>query len=301
MISAIQRFSIQDGPGIRTTIFFKGCLLKCFWCSNPETQLSYPQLSFRDDKCFGSKCCICIFSCKREAIKRERDRLFIFTERCSLCGECIKKCPESNLKIVGEEWSIDDLIKEILKDRIFYKKSGGGITLSGGEPLLQNKFVSQFVRECKRYSIHTIVDTCFAVDWEKIEELLEWVDLFYIDLKQLDNKLHIRFTGKSNKSILRNLERMSKKNFLNKVVIRIPFIPGVNSDEITHKKIINYIKKLNSKLTIHLLPYHNLGRKKYRLLGIKKNEKLFRLPTQKEINKVIKLYGKSGFNISVIK
>lgn len=300
MISTIQRFSIQDGPGIRTTVFFKGCSLRCSWCSNPETQMAYPQLAFISERCFKSKCTICIFSCKRRAVKRENGRILIDHKKCSLCGECIRNCPQSNLKIIGEEWDISDLMTEVLKDKVFYKYSKGGVTLSGGEPLLQYKFLSRFLKECKKYSLHTVVDTSFHVPWEGIEAVEEWVDIFYVDLKHVDEGIHMEYTGRSNRSILKNIERIAKGISSDKVVIRIPFIPRVNSDETSQRRMANYIKNLNGKWPIHLLPYHRLGVEKYKWLGLKNQGRYFRLPKDEELVKAQNIFQQLGLFVEVI-
>lgn len=301
ILSSIQRFSIQDGPGIRTAIFFKGCPLKCLWCSNPETQRPGPQIAFIDDHCFSTDCVQCVLACKDGAIRRIKQKIFLNPQKCSLCGKCIQNCPESNLKVIGQAYSIDELVTEVLKDKVFYSHSGGGITLSGGEPLLQHEFCHRFLEECKKFSLHTVVDTSAAVKWEAIKIVEEYTDLFYVDLKHPDDHTHRKYVRGSNKLILRNIERMSKEIPPEKVVIRIPFIPGVSGDKTTIDGIAKYVKRLRAEWLVHLLPYHCLGERKYSLVGREYPFKNFHPPTEGEIEKGARYYRRWDLDVDVIR
>ncbi len=300
VLSSIQRFSIQDGPGIRTTLFFKGCPLNCLWCSNPETQRPSPQISFINDHCFSTDCVQCVLACKDRAIRRMKQKIFVHPEKCSLCGKCIQSCPESNLKVVGQAYTVDQLMAEVLKDRVFYSHSRGGITVSGGEPLFQAEFCSHFLERCKDFSIHTVVDTSVAVKWEAIERVKRYTDLFYVDLKHVDCRVHQKYVGADNELILSNLERMSEEISPEKMVIRIPFIPRINGDETSIGKIGKYLKSLKIKRSVHLLPYHSYGKRKYRLLGREFSCWNTRSLTETEIKKGVETYRRMGIHVEVI-
>ncbi len=301
ILSSIQRFSIQDGPGIRTTLFFKGCPLNCLWCSNPETQRPGPQITFIDDRCFSKDCVQCVLACKDQAIRRTQQRIFVHPEKCSLCGKCIQSCPESNLKVIGQAYTVDELMIEVLKDKVFYFHSGGGITLSGGEPLLQSEFCGRFLERCKDFSLHTVVDTSVAVKWEAIERVKRYTDLFYVDLKHVDDRVHQKYAGAKNQLILRNLERMTEEISPEKMVIRIPFIPQVNGNETSIRRIGKYLKRLKIECAIHLLPYHSYGERKYRLLGRKSSCRNIHSPTEAEIKKGVEMYRRTGIYAEVIR
>jgi len=301
IISSIQRFSIQDGPGIRTTVFLKGCPLHCLWCSNPETQRPCPQISFVDDLCFSTDCVQCVLVCKDQALRRIKQKIFAHPEKCSLCGKCIQSCPESNLKVIGQAYTVDELIAEVLKDKVFYSHSGGGITLSGGEPLFQSEFCSHFLERCKDLSLHTVVDTSASVKWEDIESVKRYTDLFYVDLKHVDDRFHQKYVGASNQLILRNLERMSEEISPEKMVIRIPFIPQLNGDKPSIERMGRYLKGLKIRWPVHLLPYHSYGQRKYRLLGREFSYWNIHFPTEMEMRKGVETYRRMGIRAEVIR
>lgn len=299
LITAIQRFSVQDGPGIRTTVFLKGCPLRCRWCSNPETQEPAPQLSMVDDRC-SSNCKECFLICKNQAITKKRGRIWIDAKKCSLCGECIRTCPESNLKIVGQRVTIRGLMRELLKDRLFYENSGGGITLSGGEPLWQWKFVLSVLQRCKKANLSTLIDTCLAVDWETIKRVDSFVDLFYVDLKHVDDDVHRKYTRASNRLILENLQKMAEEIDARKIVIRVPFIPSINGDQESIAGIARILRSLDARWPVHLLPYHRLGQRKYRIIGREYRMKGIVPPTQEELRKGLERYRSQNIEAEMI-
>jgi len=259
------------------------------------------QIAFIDDHCFSTGCVQCVLACEVQAIRRKGSQIFINYRKCSLCGECIEACPESNLKIVGQTYSIDELLTEVLKDKVFYSHSGGGITLSGGEPLLQSKFCCHFLERCKASSLRTVVDTSLAVKWEAIESVEKHTDLFYVDLKHVDDHVHRKYVGASNQSILKNIERMSKEISPEKVIIRIPFVPGVNDDKVSIERMAKYVRRLRAEWRIHLLPYHCLGERKYSLVGREYPFKNFHPPTDDEIEKGVQYYRRWDLDVEVIR
>lgn len=249
----IQKYSIHDGPGIRTTVFFKGCPLNCFWCHNPESQKLAPEIIFFEDRC--TKCGTCIKICPSNAI---------IPENCIGCGVCSDICPNNARELSGKFFTTHELMKEIKKDEIFYEESGGGVTFSGGEPLIQSAFLKEILPLCKNREIHTAIDTCGFASWENIEQILDNIDLFLYDLKLMDDKKHIKYTGVSNKIILENLKKLS--NLEKRIFIRIPIISGINDDYENIKNSAEFLSKLNIE-QVNLLPYHKMGMEKYKRIN----------------------------------
>lgn len=262
IIFDIQRNSFVDGPGIRTTVFFKGCNLKCAWCHNPESQLSKPQIMFYKDKCTG---------CGRCKGIAENESDFI--------------CFNDARKVCGKKYTADEVLKEILKDKAFYENSGGGVTFSGGECMLQIDFLEEILKKCKNEGIHTAVDTAGNVPWEYFEKTLPYVDLFLYDIKAFDEEIHKKYTGVSNMLILDNLKNLllHKAN----VTVRIPIIPTVNDSEKEMKKIRDFLSPFRPIKT-ELLPYHKMGEHKYNAINKKATE--FTVPKDEEMKKLNKLF-----------
>lgn len=260
----IQHFSTEDGPGIRTTVFFKGCPLRCLWCSNPESQLSRPQLANRQAKCV--RCGSCIKACQNGAIKAEKGCVSIDRKLCSGCGSCVKACPAGAMFFYGETKSVDEVFKEIMKDAGYYRESGGGITCSGGECMLQADFVAALFEKCREEGIHTAVDTCGEFPTENIKLISGLTDLVLYDLKHMDNERHMEYTGAGNKRILANLNQFVDNGF--NVTIRIPVIPGYNDSRENLTAAAEHIAALDKNLPVNLLPYHRFGMAKYRMLNM---------------------------------
>ncbi len=260
-----QKFSIHDGSGIRTLIFMKGCPLRCLWCSNPESQAS--GLEIMDVKSNCIKCGKCAALCVYGAIDFKTldiDRLL-----CTKCGKCAEKCYANAKKITGKQVSVRELMELIEKDRIFYRNSEGGVTIGGGEPTMQPLFVEELLRECKKRNIHTAIETCGYGNWSKIQGIFDYTDQVFFDLKMMDYKEHERLTGCTNKLILQNAENVAKRNL--KITFRIPLIPGYNDKEHNVRETGEFVKKLsdyNDKLSVEILPYHDLGKDKYQWLGM---------------------------------
>lgn len=243
----IQRFSIYDGPGIRTNVFFKGCNLRCLWCHNPESQSGKNQLLFYRDKCVG--CGECAKICSKT-----------FTADCIACGRCAEVCTHDARKISGRTASADEVVDAVLRDKEFYRTSGGGVTLSGGEPLLQADFAAEILRKCRESGIHTAIETAADVPWTSFEKVLPYLDLVLCDIKCIDGENHIRCTGVSNRRILENAERL--KNSGVKIIFRTPVIPGYNDAEI--KKIAEFCEPCEHEI----LAYHSTGCGKYTALNM---------------------------------
>ena len=262
----IQRFSIQDGPGIRTTVFLKGCPLRCLWCSNPESQKPGPEIAHRDSLCTG--CGDCLNVCEEEAIILSSNNgafgIKIDREKCTNVGKCIDVCSAGALKVYGQTMSVDEVFDEVRRDVAFYANSGGGITAGGGEPLMQPDFVASLLKRCKRIGIHTAIDTCGYAPVSDLEKVLEQTDLVLFDLKLINSLQHEQYTGKDNKVILRNARLILEKGV--PMIVRIPLIPGINGSEENLVKTARFVSDLDRELHVDLLSYHRLGENKYKML-----------------------------------
>ena len=267
----IERNSYVDGPGIRTTVFFKGCNLKCAWCHNPESQEFKPQMMFYKDKCKG--CGKCIEICPTP-------------ESCILCGKCTFYCPVDARKVCGKEYTVQEVLDEVIKDKAFYDNSGGGVTFSGGECMLQIDFLCEILKKCKENGIHTAVDTAGFVTYESFEKILPFTDLFLYDIKCFDNEKHKEFIGVSNDLILENLAKLLNKNA--GVIIRIPVIAGVNDSEEEMLKIKSFLDSNGKVLKVDLLPYHAMGENKYDAVG--KTVRKFEVPSVEKMEKLKSIF-----------
>jgi pyruvate formate lyase activating enzyme len=257
----IQRYSLHDGPGIRTIPFFKGCPLSCKWCSNPESQHPQPELIFKKNDCI--RCGKCIAVCKQQALS-VNNTFFVDRERCIQCGACTQICPTQALEMKGKRMTIADVMRELQKEENLYRRSGGGVTLSGGEPLAQPEFARELLKACKERGWHTAIETTGLTTPEVIADVFPYVDLALTDIKAINPAVHQANTGINNTQILENLLRIS---FLTKVIVRIPVIPGVNDNMDEIHQIAEFARLMSSVDTIHLLPYHEYGENKYDLLG----------------------------------
>jgi pyruvate formate lyase activating enzyme len=260
----IQKYSIHDGPGIRTTVFLKGCPLSCIWCHNPESQSFSPEIMQYSKRCIG--CGKCAEVCKYGALY-DRDK-------CTSCGSCAEVCYAKARELAGKLMTVQEVIAQIDKDSIFYDESGGGVTFSGGEPLSQPEFLLELLTQCKKHEYHTAVDTSGYGATETIKAISGMTDLFLYDLKLMDDDKHIKYTGVSNKLILENLKEISRLG--NQIYIRIPLIPGINDDESNIKLAATVIHETAGIEQVNLLPYHNIAVDKYNRLG--KRSRLMEIP-----------------------
>ncbi|HJA92666.1 MAG TPA: glycyl-radical enzyme activating protein [Candidatus Eisenbergiella merdipullorum] len=277
VISDIKRFAVHDGNGIRTTVFLKGCPLKCVWCHNPEGISFQPQIAYYEHKCVGCGKCVKICPPKAHEIKNS---VHIFTRNlCIECGQCEEVCLGNALKLYGKEFTVSELMPLLLEDRDFYDHSGGGVTLSGGECLAQADFCSELLKELKKEAVSTAVDTCGFVAREALDKVMPYTDVFLYDIKAIDEDVHIKCTGQPNTVILENLKYLDRKNC--KIEIRVPYVPGWNDNQIG--KIADFLSKLKNIIRVRVLPYHNYAASKYEALGMKNT-----LPDQLPTDKMIK-------------
>ena len=289
----MQKFSIHDGPGIRTTVFFKGCQLKCIWCHNPESQNFKKEILYNKNKC--TLCGNCVKTCQNNAIEINNNFLKMNMDKCTFCGDCTVCCINSARQIAGKEYTVDEVMEEVLKDRVFYKNSKGGATLSGGEPLIYAEFVEELLMKLKKENIHTAVDTCGCVDFKVLERVSRYTDLFLYDLKTMDDEKHILYTGVSNINIIDNLIKLSEIH--NNINLRLPLIEGINADEDNILGILRLIKKTNIK-KVSLLPYHDIAMHKYEKLGREYYEYMKR-PADEKLEEFKGIFEKEGYKVKI--
>lgn len=293
LIFDIKRYAIHDGPGIRTTVFFKGCPLNCPWCHNPESLLDVPEVSTRINRCLS--CGSCKAACKNGAISRGKQKFSTDMAKCVLCGACVDACPVGAREIIGRKLTAGDVLAGIERDIIFYDESGGGVTFSGGEPLMQPGFLKELLRGCKDREIHTALDTSCYAQWEVFEAVNEYVDLYLCDLKHMDAGVHERFTGVSNALILQNLKNLAR--LAKNIIIRIPVIPGVNDDHINMEETGRFVSLLKVVKQVDILPYHREGRDKLKRLNRDNSSPDITPPGAGNISAIAAEYENLGFTV----
>lgn len=294
----IQGYSIDDGPGIRKLIFLKGCTLRCAWCSNPESQRFTPEVEFFPQKCI--RCGLCLETCPKDAVNKKLsagEHFKIDRSRCDDCGQCAIHCPTGALRIVGYEAGVEEIIEGVEKDRSYYRNSGG-VTLSGGEPLAQPRFALEILKRCFELNIHTAIETAGCVPWADLEAVIPYTDLVIFDVKHWDEKIHQRMTGKTNRRILQNLNRLSKTG--KETLVRIPLIPGFNVEPESLKRIAKIVKESNVK-NVGFLPFHQLGKIKYHRLSMEYSYEnfpsLLSVRESRELTEAKRIFAGFGFNI----
>lgn len=296
MIFNIQRFSIHDGPGIRTTVFLKGCNLRCLWCHNPESVQKQPQIQFTIEKCLG--CGACAVVCPQQAHVFEEGRHIFLREECRLCGACLAECFSDALVLSGREYTVDEAMAEIQKDQAYYGASGGGVTFSGGEPLLQPAFLADVLTECRQLGIHCAVDTAGNVPWTTFLAIAPLTDLFLYDVKAFHPDVHRRATGVGNQLILENLKKLVT---LGKPVwVRIPLVPGHNAELEEVAAIAGFLQSVGGIERIELLPYHSLGSEKYASLDRDYPAAGTPIPYQKDLEPLRELFAARGLPVSIM-
>lgn len=290
----IMKYSIHDGPGIRTTVFMKGCPLRCQWCHNPESQQLKRQVMRFPDRCIG--CGKCIEVCPTNVISIENKKMKVDLKKCISCGKCTEFCYAGAMEMAGKIMTSDDVVKEVEKDGIFYEESNGGVTFSGGEPFMQPEFLLEMLKSCKKKGIHTTVDTCGFVKKDTLLEISKFIDLFLYDLKIMDASKHIKYTGVSNDIILENLKELTRLG--KKIFIRIPIIQGINDDE-NLEETGKYLSALNGIEQINILPYHNIAMEKYKRLGEEYSLADLKTPSDDRMNEIAQKLKAYGFKVKI--
>ncbi len=273
----IKHYAIHDGPGIRTTVFLKGCPARCLWCANPESQKFSCEIACLDSECVA--CGLCLEACPEKAISLLDGRRIFNRKACVACGKCVAACPEGALELMGREVTVGDLYREISPDRPFWERSGGGVTLSGGEPLAQASFAREFLQTCKEHYIHTALETCLYAPEEALRSMAPYVDYFMCDLKIMDHAKHTYYTEVSNEIIKKNLAFLLQDSF--DVLVRMPLIPEVNDDRENLIRFADFLNANRPNAKVELLPYHKLGESKYPRLS-RKYEMRNTLPPSEE-------------------
>jgi pyruvate formate lyase activating enzyme len=291
LVFNIMRFSLHDGPGIRTTVFLKGCPLHCRWCHNPESQSCEPELHYFDERCIH--CGDCVVACPHGALDAQ---LYNRSELCLRCGQCVEACPSGARQIVGCWMTVEEVLAEVLKDEVFYEESGGGITISGGEPLQQADFVEALLAACKARRLHTVLDTCGFASPDVLRRVGKHVDLFLYDLKLMNSEKHLRLTGVNNELILQNLAMLAQGG--NTIRVRVPILPGFNDDEENLDALSTYLTPLGIR-EIDLLPYHELGNDKYRRMNLSSGMENVVPPTSAEMETIAARLRRGGFRVRI--
>ena len=292
----IKRYAIHDGPGIRTTVFFKGCPLRCQWCHNPEGIQRRHEIMVRSSQC-AAACRDCISRCPRKAIQKAGTVISIDRKSCDLCGICAEVCVYAAVEIIGREVTVDEIIDEVEKDRIFFEESGGGVTLSGGEPLAQGDFALALLDTLEGINIHTAIDTSGCVPYEVLAKAGRKADLVLYDLKVMDERKHQDFTGESNRLILENLKRLSNEGC--DILLRMPVLEGLNDSPENILSMADFLVSLNRSWAINLLPYHKGGEGKSMRLNRTETPGRFRIPSEKKLLEIKEQLSSYGFRVKI--
>ena len=291
----IKKYAIHDGPGIRSTVFFKGCPLACRWCHNPEGINVASQRIYRRERCIG--CGECIRICPHEAMIQTAEGIVWNSAKCDLCQTCADHCPAEAIEFVGRKVAVDEVMREIVKDIAFYDESGGGITLSGGEPLMQPDFLLELLDACAETDLHRTVDTTGYAASELLLQVAQKTDLFLYDLKLMDDARHRDFTGVSNERILNNLKLLAQMGA--RIQVRVPIIPGINSDFENIDRTAEFVSDLAGVEQIAILPFHNSARGKYGRLGMDCISSQIECPSKEHLKIIAARLEKSGLQVKI--
>ena len=295
LVFDIKKYAIHDGPGIRTTVFFKGCPLQCQWCHNPESRKADVEFGFRNNRCL--RCGQCVDACPHDAISLNGNYPVTDTEICRLCGECIDACLAGARQIIGRQMTVSEIMNEVEKDIIFYDQSDGGVTFSGGEPLMQPDFLLALLNQCRQKNIHTAVDTSCYAEPEVVESIVKKADLFLCDLKHMDNEMHERFTGEGNNLILDNVRLISQAG--KKIIIRVPVIPGFNDDPANIEATGEFAASLQGVGRIDLLPFNRGGIEKSTRLTCDIESMQLETPDNEQMSLIAESLKKYVFEVNI--
>lgn len=308
LIFNIQRFSIHDGPGIRTTVFFKGCSLQCFWCHNPEGRHARPELQFFPERCIS--CRECLSHCTNNCHQLKDNYHLFLRENCRACGACAETCYANALELTGRSMTVDQVMEEILRDRLFYETSNGGVTLSGGEPVLQVEFARDLLQRCKESDLHTAIETCGNYNWHNLEKLLPFTDLIMMDIKHVNPVVHHAFCGDSNERVLANARRIALTD--KPIFFRTPIVPTVNDTVEDVSSIVKFIRELvelrikssngtnkTPGIQLEFLPFHRLAGDKYRSLGMEYHAKDLNPPAKEKLLEFAKIAEIEGVEVLI--
>lgn len=296
LIFDIKKYAINDGPGIRMTIFFKGCNLSCKWCHNPESMSPKVQKMYNASKCIGAV--KCLDNCPNDALTLTKEGVVTDFDLCNLCGKCAEVCPTKAFEMLGSDISISELMKTIDNESIFFDQSDGGVTFSGGEPLMHSDYLLEALKECGKRMYHRVVDTTAFTNQETLMKVADNCEMFLIDLKVMDSKKHKEYTGVNNEKILSNIVELAKTDC--EIIFRMPLIKGVNTDNLNIQKTAKFINSLEGNRTIiNLLPYHKVGKNKLVKMGKATDFLEFDAPNDKEVVDIISTFKKHRINASV--
>ena len=291
----ILRYCIHDGPGIRTTVFLKGCPLSCWWCQNPEGLKLEREVLYNSEKCL--QCGDCLETCPHDAIINREGLFTILENKCLLTGDCVDVCSNEARRMIGKHMMVSDIVNEVEKDLVFYEESGGGVTFSGGEPLNQPGFLQALLRSCKEKGLHTAVDTSGYALPEVFNQIKPYTDLFLFDLKTLDEKAHKRHTGVSNELIIENIKTVNSQQ--NRLIVRIPIIPRFNDNLKSILEIGEFVQFYLKVNEIHLLPFHNIGIEKYTRFSLESSLQNVGSVSQKKLNDFSTELTKLGLQVKI--
>lgn len=289
----IQYYAMYDGPGIRTCVFFKGCPLRCQWCHNPESQDINPEMSYFNERC--AACGKCVETCPANALRLTDAGIVRSRDACRVCGACASACPNGAMETIGKEMSADQIAEAVCRDRAFYDRSGGGVTISGGEPTMQPQFLLATLRAIKGCGIHTAMETCGFFDEKLIHQLLETSDLFLYDIKHTDPVIHKKFTGVSSERALANFSALLSQTGSARIIPRIPLIPGFNDDEDSTGQIISYLRDAGYAGPVHLMPYNRMAKTKWGKIGRASAYRDMGVQTEEDLERVISRFAQGSF------
>ena len=290
IITKITRFVMHDGPGIRTIMFFKGCPLRCKWCSSPETYNPFPEITYNQEGC--SKCGKCADVCPKGAITLKEDGVYTDRTLCAGCGTCAESCPNDARRLSGRLITVEEAFFEVESDILFYQNSGGGVTLSGGEAMMQPEFCLELLKRCYKQNISAVIESCLYTNWEHLEKILKNLDLIYSDIKCMDARKHEEFTGSTNQLILDNVLKVDQCGL--PMIIRVPVVPGYTDDEENIRDISEFVLRLTNVNRIELLPYHRFGLSEYKRLGRSYELEYVKSPSDESLlrlKKIVESYG----------